>query len=176
MSVCCLFAENSCLLPPKATLYQLREWTKNTSQFPTRCLLYYTMDTCFLTELSSKMWYLIDFQEAKEMSINVFFWVVVPFVSRPHGILCDDGPLTETQRAIHPSLSRMSLLRLFQTFKNHRLVKGSRLWLWSPLVCSLVIILSWLCKGLAGLAVGFSVVSCEGGLELHPAVLCEKRI
>lgn len=98
------------------------------------------------------------------------------FVSRPHRLLCDDSPLTETQRAIHPLSEQNVTFVAFQTFKNHRLVKGSRLWLRSPLVCSLVIILSWLCKGLAGLAIGFSVASCKWGLELHPVVHSEKDL
>lgn len=64
------------------------------------------------------------------MSINVFFvelLLTMPFVSRPHRLLCVDSPLTETQRAIHPLSEQNVTFVAFQTFKNHRLVKGSRL-------------------------------------------------
>lgn len=48
----------------------------------------------------------------------------VPFVSRLHRLLCDDSPLTETQRAIHPLSEQNDTFVAFQTFKNHRHVKG----------------------------------------------------
>ncbi len=52
--------------------------------------------------------------------------LIVPFVSRPHR-LCDDSPLTEAQKAIHPLSEQNVTFVAFQTFKNHRLVKRSRL-------------------------------------------------
>lgn len=73
--------------------------------------------------------------------------LIVPFVSRPHRLLYGDSSLTETQRTIHPLSEQNVTFVAFQTFKNLRLVKRSQLLLRIPPVCSLVIILSWLCKG-----------------------------
>lgn len=53
--------------------------------------------------------------------------LIVPFVSRPHRLLDDDSPLTETQRAIHPLPEQNVTYVAFQTLENLRLVKGSRL-------------------------------------------------
>lgn len=53
--------------------------------------------------------------------------LLVPFLSRPHRLLDDDSPLTETQRAIHPLSKQNVTYVAFQTLENLRLVKGSQL-------------------------------------------------
>lgn len=58
--------------------------------------------------------------------------LTVPFASRPRRLHCDDGPLTETQRAIHLLSEQIVTFVAFKIFKNHRLVKGRWLWLRDP--------------------------------------------
>lgn len=43
--------------------------------------------------------------------------LTVPFVSRPHRLLCDDSRLTQTQRAIHALSEQNVTFVAFQTFQ-----------------------------------------------------------
>ena len=52
--------------------------------------------------------------------------LTMSFVSRPHKFLCDDSPLTDTQRAIHSLFEQNVTFVAFQTFKHHRFVKDTR--------------------------------------------------
>lgn len=117
------------------------------------CLLKNELNCVFIPKCG--IW--LSFQEAKKWALMCFSesLLTVPFVSWPHRLLFDDSQLTETQRAIHPLSEQNVTSVAFQSFKNHRLLKGSILWLWSPLVCSLVIILRRSCKEFAGITVGF---------------------